>query len=821
MDFVILIHSSFWGVFWIDATSREHAKQSFSTISAIAMVDSNPMAAKNWLSSLGPEQPWLLIIDNADEQDVNVENYYPDGSNGTILITTINPILKVQGTVGPKYFEFRQMDEVESVKLLLTIADQPKPWSEAKMSSAREICEQMGHLPLSLVHAGRAILAQLCTTEDYLIYLENSWDKLRRHGTISKDTSTFNPSSSIYPSYELLHGILLARDAQASKDALDILRIFSFLHGQNIPLSIFSRAAVNPKFQQMEQLKAEAHEKTFSRESAPPVTWRDTLKKFGFGVYEILMNWGTYSPLPRFMQEMEQMDAPDESNLLQCLRAALGELFAMSLISSSSGSRESCSIHPAVHLWIRKRPDMTLMEQAVWCQVTANILVRAILVPPLGDKEAEEETFRRDILPHVRHIQRMQDELRGKFLRNQLGRRRLWPVLKPRFDRAWAMECIKFSLVLAQGGYLQEAEGLQSSVAEFAIQKLGYEHARTMDIMLLLSITYWQLMKGEAASELQKRVLEACINARGLDDLKTLKFMDIYGESRWQQGRIPEAKKIHETVVKGLSAKLGPDHIETLKAKGNLGRAIGKDFQFSEAIMIQTEVLMGLKGKLDPTHSMTIWAVDNLAMAYYDRAAFGHGEPGDLDQALALEQEAFAVRTERLGRESLYTLWSGLNLARIRATRGETDEALAIFLPGHEIARRNLGESHFGYMLGKIHHGRILMCAGRFEEAEQILAEVVQQYEGDNRKGHPDHLLSLFSYIKCRNVLDRPSGETESLIANLRQGTTALYGADHVAMEYLLDPSHFPTGFSHDRTDSSHGHTGSTRQEMIDRYGHI
>ena len=177
--------------------------------------------------------------------------------------------------------------------------------------------------------------------------------------------------------------------------------------------------------------------------------------------------------------------------------------------------------------------------------------------------------------------------------------------------------------------------------------------------------------------------------------------------------------------------------------------------------------------------------MNDLAMAYYDRAAYGYGHPGDLDRALELESTVFAIRVEKLGREHLYTLWSVLNLSRIKAVRGETDEALSIFLPGHAIARRNLGEDHFGFLLGELHHGRILICARRYEEAEEILSGVVDSYRGP-RKCHPDHLLAMFSLINCRYLLNKAE-ETMALHKELIEATAALFGPDHVAVKRLHD----------------------------------
>ena len=592
-------------------------------------------------------------------------------------------------------------------------------------------------------------------------------------------TSVSATNATIYSSYELIYQGISAKKTQASEDALDLLKIFSFLDRQRIKLNIFFRAAMNPGVESADEIRKEKENKMYDK-LRPKLTRAQTLKNLVIRIVSLLSQLSHRPVLPRFISEMPRPGPFDELRL----KEALNELFQMSLISTSPGLADCYSMHAAVHLWARQRPEMTLIEQAVWCQVTATILSRAILLPPLGETE-EDEIFRRDLLPHVRHVQQVERTIQTIFARNRESRRKLLPDLQPRITPDRLVQLVKFSLVYAQGHQLEEAEKLQSYVAEFAMQYLGMEHIRTIGITRLLSWTYLQLARVDEAIELQKRALDACTKVLGPENPETLQIMDSYGSCLWMQGRVPESRKVHTTAVEGLKKTLGSDHIRTLKAMGGLGRAIGKDFDFTEAIGIQAEAFAGLKTKLGPSHSFTLEARDNLAMAYFDRAAYRQGQPGDLDYAFKLESEVFAIRTEKLGREHYYTLWSGLNLARIRAIRGEINEAFSTFLPGHAVVRRDLGENHFIYLFGELHRGRIFMCAGRYEEAEQILSKVVESHK-ESRSHHPDRLLAMFSLIKCRNVLGKED-QTAPLLEELTEGTKALFGPEHAAVKYLLD----------------------------------
>jgi len=594
-------------------------------------------------------------------------------------------------------------------------------------------------------------------------------------------TPISDTNAAIYSSYELILNGISTRKTPASEDALDLLRIFSFLDRQQIKLNIFFRAASNPGIELADKMHKEGERKAYSK-FIPKITRAQALRNLIVRLVNLLSQLGHRPILPGFLSESHGPGACYELRL----REGLNELSQMSLISTSSDLGNCYSMHAAVHLWARQRPEMTLVEQAVWCQMTATILSRAILLPPLDDTE-EEEAFRRDLLPHVRHVQDVEQKIQTIFTKNRESRKKLLPILQPPITPDRLEQLVKFSLVYAQGQrhQVQEAERLQSYVAKFAIQYLGMEHIKTINIMRLLSRTHWQLGQMDEAVELLKQALDACIKVLGRENPETLQIMDSYGSSLWLQGRIPEARKVHTTAVEGLKKTLGSDDIQTLKAMGGLGRVVGKDFDFTEAVSIQSKAFAGLKAKLGPSHSATLEAMDNLAMAYFDRAAYRKGQIGDLDHALELESEVFTMRLEKLGREHYYTLWAGLNLARINAVRGEIDEALSIFLPGHAVVQRDLGKDHFIYLFGELHHGRILMCAKRYEEAERILSNVVDSHQ-ENRRRHPDRLLAMFSLIKCRNVLGKDD-QTATLLEELMEGTKAIFGADHAAVRYLLD----------------------------------
>jgi hypothetical protein len=104
----LLTNISFWGIFYIDASSRQNAAHTFNRIAKIGIVEQNEWAAKNYLSTL--DRPWMLIVDNADDPNVSLEEYFLPGERGFILVTTRVPSNKVHGTIGDKFYHFEKLE---------------------------------------------------------------------------------------------------------------------------------------------------------------------------------------------------------------------------------------------------------------------------------------------------------------------------------------------------------------------------------------------------------------------------------------------------------------------------------------------------------------------------------------------------------------------------------------------------------------------------------------------------------------------------------------------------------------------------------------
>lgn len=235
----------FWGVFTVDASSAGNAQQSFIAIAKACGTDPNERAAKSWLSS--SDRPWLLLIDNADDTNLEIERYFPDGEHGLTLITTRNPCVKMHATIG--FYHFDRLENDEASELLLRAADNHEPRTSTLMGLASAITRKLGALPLALVHAGNAIKAKCCELSNYIAYYERSWQMIRRSQRMTGQDEDDAGYMKVYASYEIVFRGLEAIKLQRYSDAVQLLKLFSFLHYEHIPFEMLIAATKHPGVQ--------------------------------------------------------------------------------------------------------------------------------------------------------------------------------------------------------------------------------------------------------------------------------------------------------------------------------------------------------------------------------------------------------------------------------------------------------------------------------------------------------------------------------------------------------------------------------------------
>ncbi|TVY80281.1 Nephrocystin-3 [Lachnellula suecica] len=696
----------YWAVFTIHAASAETAKDSFAKIGKIGGLEDTESAGKDWLSQL--EEPWLLIIDNADSPDLDLLSFFPEGDNGTILITTRNPDFRSHGNAGE--IELKGLKEEEALRLLFKHADVSRPWDSSTEAAGNEITRTLGYLALALIQAGTSIYKKICDLKDYLNF-HKYYRSQRRAG--QQFSVPYTDDDVVYCAFDFSIGYLEGKNTVVSQDAIELLNIVGFYHFEQIPVSIFTRAVENRLTSSAKQhASSRLLDAVLARLQPPPA-------------------------LPKFLREDRETIHPYR------VRRALHELYSLSLISYD-GKEGSFSLHPLVHAWATDRLDKR--GKALWAQIALNTLTEAILLPP-GDTGETHGNFRKDLLPHLDACLAACpikiDDYRTRIGRFQLASAKFFQQTLLLVIRDQVLNAAKCGYVYAERGRFEEATAYLSVVKGTLVQTLGYENEKTMAAMLGLAGTCWSLGRLEEAIALQSRVVEARTKVFGSTHRETLLAMDQLGRSYWLYGQYNEALSLQQRTTDQMKLVLGPDHNDTLAAMDNLGVTLGSWQKFEESMEIHQEVLQYRKNRLGATDLETLTTMNNFAMALLDLE-----RP---KEAKEIMMEVYEERKLQLGKEHPWTLWALCNLAKINTELRLLREAELMLVDGIAAGKRSLSEDHLGVLMGCGELARVYKRQGRLEEAEKLTLGTIRRLEESRGREHPD---TVYAFWKLSQIYE-------------------------------------------------------------------
>ena len=303
---------SFWGVFFIDASTSKTVETALSTMAATCRIGKNMQDFRRCLAN--SVEPWLLIFDNADDPSLDLSHYFPVGNQGTVIVTTRNPECRVHATAGSR--ELRDMEYNEATTLLLASAGKDFD-DEYLRSLAQPIVQVLGCLALALLHAGASIRQGIAPLDEYLELFSCHRRRLLEYRPTQKG---LNYEYTVYTTWrisvESIRKHAETSTNSAAADSLDLLQLFGFFHFDDITKDIFECAWQNlPEIEHY--------------------TWWSSMQ-MSFLRKDRLSKW---NPL--------------------CVREAIQVLSSYSLIHFSQSNRR-ISLHPLVHSWIRD----SLVEQA-------------------------------------------------------------------------------------------------------------------------------------------------------------------------------------------------------------------------------------------------------------------------------------------------------------------------------------------------------------------------------------------------------------------------------------------------------------------------
>ncbi|KIM32192.1 hypothetical protein M408DRAFT_215228 [Serendipita vermifera MAFF 305830] len=688
-------------ILFIDASSAESLEKTL--MSRIRSIDQqlHPESVEEAIDLLANPmgnltRNWFIIMDNADNTEMDIRDYIPRCDHGKILVTSRNIAF---GNLFPKgHIILDVMSNDEAVEALLSAAlgpresadaDQPImiteksiPRTNEDYSCATRIVEELGYLPLAVIQAACYIKKQKCLHQ-YLNLLTNSRSQvLRWPASLQHDELKY--AHSAYAAFDTTLGALSPR-------ALQLLGIISFFHFSNFPKPLVGVAASY---------------------------------KFGYQPFELLDRPPEYQFCVNLLQQVfcpsgnwEPMDLDD----------LLEELQNYSLVSLVPVNNiVTLRFHPLLHGWANDRLSESDRE-----------LFRSAAVRLLACGTNRDDDYLREYLcAHMDQFSlpseefHVNDEAVLAVLLSANGNPEAalsaWKGIHAKVEAVYGRKHVRTTRAalqladsFADNDDWETMERMEEEVVAIRKEILGEDHLETIEAMANLARTFkWRSNRYNEAATLEMEVLSA---RRKLVGPKNRQIVDALGDlaaTRLLEEKYIEAESLLMEAMEMISGLVDKSHPATINVMSQLAKCYKRKGENEKMIHMMQEVARLQRAILGEKHSRTIEAMVKLAKSYIRQHQYSEAEK--------IWREITDVRRVVLGNNHQMTLIS-LYMQAFSVTRQDRhadSEALwRELLVGEQ---ETYGERH-RYTTETVYWlAKSIMAQKRYIEAEELLKRVIE-----------------------------------------------------------------------------------------------
>lgn len=684
--------SRYWGVFWIDASSEENAENSFASLGQQMGKGATFTGGMYWLSKC--TNPWLLVIDNADDPEMDVSKYFPVGGSGHILITTRNPGAEIYATAG--HLRFSGLEPEDALSLLLKTAfpkdeSPPSPKSDNRRT-AQKITSELGYLALAIANAGTSIRRNIYTLEMYLRHYLG----YRKEMIMSKSISTAD-EVNVVTTWEIPFQKIASSKSLEYRDAGDLINICAFMHFDSIPETMFQKP------------------------------WE-------------CIETGNVSP------DLAEIGSKWDERSQFRLRTALSILYENSIIDHDP-KKGVLSLHPVIQRWAKNRLSET--DQRRWLDVAVAVLAKCIS----PHMEVSGQRFRRSLLPHIGACLRALKSLYNKvgpdtverateierfawvFAENGLWKRASSyqdDILKLRAKKLgrFHVHTLQAQRSLAESNFNLFNLKPCISVQRYILETNWYVRPSFADWMIWppwepehvpycialsdLTLSLWFAGELGWSKRAGERAVKGLVRRLGSDDPLTLTAKFNLARTYHHLCDQHASRALLVEVLRKRKQLFGPNHPDTLMVRNELGMSfcVARE-RLPVAERLVSNVLAARKRILGEEHAYTLWSMNDLARVLTTRQ-----RP---DEAIAILDKVAPVLCRTLGEKHAGMSMTKANLTQAYVSAGRWGEAETVLKDVLQFVPKD----HPDWIVARFGYIRVLIATDRLEKAEMDCLEVL------------------------------------------------------------------------------------------------
>ena len=595
-------------MFWIHGGSRVKLEEAYRRIARLLDIpgrddkDADSLLLVREYLEENASDPWLMILDNADNRDVWLRSettnagdqrplieYLPRSRHGKMLITTRDSELGFRLTEGKlEPLQIQRFGPVEANKLLRAKLDDGAILSDL---DATELTAALEHLPLTITQAA-AYLGQIdMSAADYLAEFRAGLSDVPEllSESIDDPLRDRSMSNSVFQAWRLSFEQISLQSPRAA----ELLSLMSMLDRQEIPKSLIQ----SPEESSMQFRGAIARLKAFSFVTEDKQRGRYSMHRL---VQLSTQRWieklgQKKSFAEKAIHAIASATPPDADFLYWTIFTDLQPHVDLALQYQIVSKEAMLSRATVLNLFGRYAIGRGQIELAVKRLDEARQIRRDQLGPDHEDSLTATGQYGVAVgmlsKPNWQQAMEIQEFVLASTLTTlgpehplTLKTRSRIAINHSRVNRFKQAKKLHLSVLASMQSTLgpshtytlselshllftlnrlhhwQEALEVGTSALELRTKELGPEHPDTVTIMAQLCMTYNGLKRWNEAVAMEETVLELRLKTLGPEHPKTLLAMEHLGRTLAKKGRAAEAEELLSWVVEVRSKKLGKDH---------------------------------------------------------------------------------------------------------------------------------------------------------------------------------------------------------------------------------------------------------------------